>query len=195
MDLIAEVDDILERHHRPAKAAMPALTAALAGAPPELRRDFAALAALLDAHLHKEEVILFPAIQALGRGDTDVGHHVLGPIAQMHVEHGQLHELEARLRAGLDRAGDATLALTAFLDDLALHAAREDETLFPHALARALDRPVAEIDLDELVAGVTGRADRASDPPPPRAARPTEPRSPRPAGRLRRALRWITSSR
>ncbi|RME26460.1 MAG: hypothetical protein D6798_06680, partial [Deltaproteobacteria bacterium] len=156
MSLQEEIAAIIATHHEPSREALPVVTAALRGAPLDLRQDWAALRALYEDHLGKEEVLLFPAIEALERGDESAVHHILGPIAQMHVEHGQLGAIEQRMRSRLDAAGEARAALLAFLDDLPVHAGREDDHLFRPALALAAGIPVEEVDLDDLVGGMGG---------------------------------------
>ncbi len=192
MTLTDQVQAILQQHHEPAKQAMPAVTQALSAAPMPLRQDWAALRMLLTDHLGKEEILLFPAIEALERGDRSAVAHILGPIAQMHVEHGQLDALDQRLRAQLDQAGAARPALEAFLDDLVVHAGKEDDALFPGALALALEIPVDEVDLDALVGGVVGRGGEDVVSRPRVAARPAPAAAPpRRRSLLRRVVKRV----
>ncbi len=196
MSLQEEIAAIIATHHDPSKRALPQVTKALRGAPLALRQDWAALRALYEDHLSKEEVLLFPAIEALERGDEAAVHHILGPIAQMHVEHGQLGAVEQRLRSQLDAApgdavGEGRAALLAFLDDLQAHAGREDEGLFKQALALAMQIPVEEVDLDELVGGMGGPMPAPVAEAPPRP--PPQPQPPRAGKRslLKRVVRRV----
>ncbi|MCK6502038.1 hemerythrin domain-containing protein [Myxococcota bacterium] len=135
MTLQARVQHVLDTHHALLHRELPRLDQALRAAPAPLRRAWTALSPLLRDHLHKEEVLLFPAILAVARGEAAAGCGILGPIRQMEHEHEQIRALEAELRALLPQAGAEAEALAALLDDLAVHAATEDDQVFPLALA------------------------------------------------------------
>lgn len=137
MDITTLAQHILDTHHALLHAELPRLTQAFAGddIPDVVRRPWNELAALLEMHLMKEERILFPAIFAQARGEPLPPCGLEGPIRQMQYEHKMIEELEARLRGVLNQAGPEASALEALLDDLAIHAGREDRELFPAALA------------------------------------------------------------
>lgn len=128
---------ILDTHHALLRQELPRLGEALRGRDRALVGPFVELRALLEAHLWKEEVILFPAIQALARGEAGGGCGVEAPIRQMSFEHEKIRELEEVLRGAASLAGAEAGALVALLDDLAVHARTEDEALFPAALSLA----------------------------------------------------------
>lgn len=89
-----------------------------------------------EAHLHYEEDILFPALQA-------AAPMTAGPVVVMRSEHAQMRELFAELR---DAAGaqDATL-LADVVDTLLLimqqHNAKEENVLYPIADRTLQDHP------------------------------------------------------
>jgi iron-sulfur cluster repair protein YtfE (RIC family) len=135
-DTIELIDEITRQHHEPLKAALPALYEALSGAP-NLQRVFGELRMLLTDHLMKEEVILFPMITALARSGSTEGCGLMGPIRQMRHEHTRIRGLEEELRRRSAEAGPAEASLIALLDDLLVHARKEDENLFPAAFVLA----------------------------------------------------------
>ncbi len=175
-DVARLAQSILDTHHAYLHREMAPLTNALRGAPVDIRQHWAELAQVLEDHLMKEEVILFPSIQALAGGDQSTAMHVMGPIPQMKVDHANIRRLEAQLRADVPRAGAAGAALTALLDDLAEHARKEDEELFPAALALLPGTP----DLEAIDAAAEAQiaqesaaraAPRRPDPSPAKPAR------------------------
>ncbi len=142
-NLSALAQQILDTHHALLKRELPRLEAAFRQGDPALRRPFERLCRTLEAHLQKEEQILFPAILALcARGELS-GCGVLGPIRQMEHEHEEIRAIEAELRQAAALAGPLEADLVALLDDLAQHARTEDEALFPAALA--LSEPAADL--------------------------------------------------
>lgn len=128
---------ILDTHHALLKRELPRLGDFLRGHDPAVRIPFAKLRMLLDEHLFKEEQILFPMILALDAGPGGAGCGVDGPIAQMRSEHDLIRGLEHELRRVAHLADAERGALIALLDDLAEHARREDEELFPRAILLA----------------------------------------------------------
>ncbi len=162
---------ILDSHHALLRRELPRLAEALAGAPPRLRVPFQHLRRVMDDHMAKEENILFPAILALARGEAAGGCGVGGPIAQMMAEHDEIRTLEEALRSASREAGPLEPSLLALLDDLGVHAAKEDELLFPAALELALLAAQPVIEVDE------------ASPPPRRKAVSAPPVGPPAAGR------------
>lgn len=126
--------EILDTHHALLHRELPRLERDLRGAPAVVRAPFLRLSRVLAEHLMKEEHILFPAILGLAERSDGGGCGVSGPIAQMSAEHTLIRELEVVLRRHAADAGAAREALLLLLDDLAEHARKEDERLFPQAL-------------------------------------------------------------
>ena len=96
--LAALIDHVLSTHHVYTKAALPRLEAMLqkvmeahGAAVPPIADVFGPLKEELEAHLMKEEMILFPLIRAARPG-------ALGPIRVMLAEHDSAGEALARLR-------------------------------------------------------------------------------------------------
>jgi regulator of cell morphogenesis and NO signaling len=115
---------------------------------PEVAAAVETLAEEMTGHMRKEELILFPLvrqIEAGARGDLSA------PIAQMEAEHEAAGSLTARLRQLTDgfipKAEDcnthrALLAgLAEFEADLHRHVHKENNILFPRALALARSAP------------------------------------------------------
>jgi regulator of cell morphogenesis and NO signaling len=111
----------------------------------EVRRLVGALRADLEPHLMKEERVLFPAIEALAAGTTDLpSGSVADPIRVMGVEHDRAGELLAALRAatgGYAVPGDACASYRSLYErldalelDTHLHIHKESHALFPAAL-------------------------------------------------------------
>ena len=153
MDAPALAQHILDTHHAFLHTNLPKVREALRGAPPAVGVPFFKLLAVLDEHLTKEEQILFPHI--LEGGDLA---WLEAPITQMHAEHQVIEALMAELRSVADQAGAARDPLVALLDDLAVHARREDEELFPAVIGKRIE-PAPTV-----------------PPPPPRRTPPPEPR-------------------
>jgi len=111
-----------------------------------VRALVAELRADLEAHLAKEERVLFPAIHAIagGRREFPFGP-VANPIRMMRVEHDRAGELLARLRAttnGYAVPDDACGSYRSLYErlqalelDLHVHVHKENHTLFPAAIA------------------------------------------------------------
>jgi iron-sulfur cluster repair protein YtfE (RIC family) len=136
MTLAALMDEILQRHHLRLHRELPALDFAFRerGVAGPFLAWWTELRTLLEMHLAKEEGILFPAIRALEEdGTMTLGFGLDGPIGQMCREHRRMDELTAVLRLHAREAGDLTDDLLDLLDDLEVHAAREDDELFPAA--------------------------------------------------------------
>jgi regulator of cell morphogenesis and NO signaling len=113
----------------------------------EVRDVFQALRAELEAHMEKEEFILFPMIRDLEAGQGHVFHcgSLRNPIGVMEAEHEAAAEALAKLRrltADYTPPGDACSSfrsllagLAAFDADLHQHVHKENNILFPRAIA------------------------------------------------------------
>lgn len=139
------IDHILTHYHAPHRQELPELIALaekvervhhdVPGAPLGLAAALADLAQELEAHMRKEELILFPALQ---RG---AGGGVLGPIAVMRNDHDDHTEALARLERtahhfvvpeGACGSWRRLYAgLVKFCDDLREHIQIENAILFP----------------------------------------------------------------
>jgi len=153
------VDHIEATHHAFVREALPRLRELAAkvveahGADhPELhevQRTFAAICADLGPHLLKEENVLFPICRELAAATEPVSFHcgsVGNPIHVMSSEHDAVGQLLLRLRSLTDdyavprdactRYRALFAGLAEFEGDLRLHIHKEDDILFPMALAR-----------------------------------------------------------
>ncbi|MBS0631397.1 MAG: iron-sulfur cluster repair di-iron protein [Verrucomicrobia bacterium] len=99
-------------------------------------------------HMQKEETVLFPLVRQIGAGQGRISAALLsGPIQQMETEHQAAGDAIARLRLltdGFAQAGTfcrthhAMFAGLAALEaDLHRHVHKENNVLFPRALAQA----------------------------------------------------------
>ncbi len=147
----ALIDHILQRYHEPLKRELPRLSALaerVAALHPEHGRVaevFEALRWELDAHLAKEEQVLFPMILA-GQGEM-----AGPPIAVMEREHDAATRALAELRsltgdyAAPDGAAPEVAELWAGLQalegELRAHIALENDVLHPRALGAGGVRP------------------------------------------------------
>ena len=153
MPLPAFVSHIEEVYHASLRVQLPrlrTLTTEAAGSSPDnerlvdLRNEVAQLATELDAHLAHEEEALFPMIRGLAAGTlvaTRCGSAVGGPIACMENDHASAERSLRRLRQ-LTENYTAPAAAIAMLDhlrqfdrDLREHMYKENEALFPRAVA------------------------------------------------------------
>ncbi len=160
MTLTQLADHIEETHHRYLKAELPRLVEMAgrvaqkhSGRDPRLVELLATVTALADemhSHMQKEEMVLFPAVRQLeGRTAPDDrhlhGHSLLPPIQQMEAEHDSAGRATERLRELTDgftpdaEACNTQRALLAglaeFESDLHRHVHKENNILFPRALA------------------------------------------------------------
>ena len=161
-------DYIVDRHHRYVQGAIPALRLALQRASDRWGTGHAPLLAVqaifdeladeLEAHMAKEEHILFPAIRELARAQRQQARPapaafatLLHPIRVMESEHARAQQLIADIRRETasyqappmaDEAGkDCYRQLARFDEDLDTHIHLENDVLFPRALD--LERHVA----------------------------------------------------
>ena len=117
----------------------------------EVRALVDALRADLEPHLDKEERVLFPAIRALiydGRRDFPFGP-MANPVRMLTIEHDRAGELLDALRratSGYAVPGDACASYRSLCERLAelehdthVHVHKENNVLFPAALALAAD--------------------------------------------------------
>lgn len=158
------IDHIVDTHHHFMKEQLPRLDGLLekverahgahhGGMLAELRKAYSAIRSELEAHLMKEEQILFPLIKQTeaflaGTGPKPVSHcgSVANPIRQMEIEHDDAgNELAAmrKLTDGYTLPADAcpTFAalydgLAAMEDDLHQHIHLENNILFPKGVAQ-----------------------------------------------------------
>ena len=115
---------------------------------PEVASTVVALAEEMTSHMHKEETILFPIVRQIDAGETGEFHcgSVANPIAVMEAEHESAGGATARLRELTDgftpdaeacNTHRALLAgLAEFESNLHLHVHKENNILFPRALAQ-----------------------------------------------------------
>lgn len=161
--LVALIEHILQRYHDTLREELPRLAALSArstvedeGRNPALCEVAAVCAALrteLEAHLLKEEHVLFPFIAQLEQG-AGHRHPMLGrigsPIGVMEREHDEATDALTRLSSltdGFSPPADASSTVRALLDGLArlerelhAHIHLENHVLFPRA--RALEERV-----------------------------------------------------
>lgn len=151
-------DHIVEVHHGYLKDALPRLefmvgkVATVHGERRpelvELRRTYDALKPELEAHLFKEEEVLFPMCRELDAAETKPDFHcrtIDNPIGTMVAEHEEVGGVLARMReltGGYEPPVDACNTHRAMLDGLAelerdvhLHVHKENNILFPKASA------------------------------------------------------------
>lgn len=111
---------------------------------PEVAAAVNTLALEMLTHMQKEEKILFPLVRLIESGGR---RDISGPITQMEAEHAAAGELTAQLRGLTDGfTPDATACnthrallagLAEFETDLHQHVHKENNILFPRALALA----------------------------------------------------------
>ena len=149
---------IVEHHHRYLHEELPLLDAlaekvfsAHGRRHPELaevRRLVTAVRAELEPHLRKEEVVLFPAIDALVAGRREFGFGSIGnPIRMMGFEHDRAGDLLAALRAATHAytvPDDGCASSRSLYERLAHleadtheHIHKENNVLFPAVMALA----------------------------------------------------------
>jgi regulator of cell morphogenesis and NO signaling len=159
LDLVGMVDHIEATHHAFIREALPRLedriakvVAAHVGSHPELhdvRSAFETLSADLGPHLMKEENVLFPICRELVAATRPTSFHcgsIGNPIRVMEMEHDSVGQILRQLRSLTDGyaipedACNSYRALYAelveFEEDLHLHIHKENNLLFPMALAR-----------------------------------------------------------
>jgi regulator of cell morphogenesis and NO signaling len=164
LPLAALVDDIVTHHHGYLREELPRLAELFrrvvrrhGEAHPELRRlqqVFVHFAAELNAHMFKEEMVLFPAVRELEKGITGTipCDGLDGPVHQMEAEHdaaGQALREMRRLTSGYKAPGDACASYQALLisleqleADMHLHVHKENNVLFPRAVALERREPL-----------------------------------------------------
>jgi len=147
------IDHIVSVHHDYLKREMPRITGLLAAAMPhaetrEIRRVWRAFVEEMEAHLWKEEQILFPMVRALCDGRAAAASHcggVQNPLRVMVMEHDSadralqaLHRITSGYRVPTDRPdlGVLYLALDQLSQDVYTHMHKENDILFPRVLER-----------------------------------------------------------
>ncbi len=114
----------------------------------EVRRAFCALRDELTSHMMKEEQILFPLVRQLEQSDDPVSLHcgtIADPIRQMEAEHEHAGDALATIRTATDNFQPPDWAcntyramldgLAQFERDMHVHIHKENNVLFPKALA------------------------------------------------------------
>jgi regulator of cell morphogenesis and NO signaling len=157
--LTALCDHIVQTHHALLREQLPrldALAQKVAAAHGERRpayvtlaRDYPTFRAELEAHMMKEERLLFPAIRALEAGSGSQlcrSDDITAPLRAMEAEHdaaGKALRNFSALTDGYQPPADACGSLLALLDglalletDLHLHIHKENNLLFPRTRAR-----------------------------------------------------------
>lgn len=149
MTLTEQVQNILDTHHAPTKAKLPAIATRIAALRQSrngdahverLARSFAQIKAEMESHMMKEEMILFPMIGRIeASGSVGLsGCGVEGPINQMNYEHREAKMLLLEMTDAVNRITgiDSEIrAEVAWLNvDLYEHIRKEEEELFPSAL-------------------------------------------------------------
>lgn len=141
----ALIDHILTRYHAVHRAELEALLELAAkvervhgddpDAPAGLAEALTRLADEMDAHMHKEEMVLFPAMRAGGMRGIE---HPIAVMRAEHDDHAENIALIRRLTRDLTPPDHACRSWRALydgtgklLDDLAAHIALENEVLFP----------------------------------------------------------------
>ncbi len=147
-------DHIVDVHHDYLRRELPRLAALVEkvvrvhaeGEPslPDVQEVFEGMAGELEAHMWKEEEVLFPAIRDLERAGTELAAVVAQPIRLMEHEHEAAGASLARLRElthGYTPPQSACNSYRAMLDglaslelDLHRHIHEENNVLFPRAL-------------------------------------------------------------
>ena len=158
MGLTELCDHIEQTHHAYLREALPRITGLTAKiaevyseSHPELAvlaRTFAGLRLELEQHMLKEEQILFPVIRAMESSDGEFEFHcgnLSAPISVMEMEHDNAGGALAKMRAithDYIPPVDACTTYKAALDalatlerDLHIHIHKENNVLFPRALA------------------------------------------------------------
>ncbi|MBZ0173397.1 MAG: iron-sulfur cluster repair di-iron protein [Phycisphaerales bacterium] len=120
----------------------------------DVRRAFCDLRDELTSHMMKEEQILFPVIRQLEQSDDAVSFHcgtIEGPIRQMEAEHEHAGDALVTIRTATDDFQPPEWACNtyrAMLDGLArlerdmhVHIHKENNVLFPKAIALETARP------------------------------------------------------
>ena len=166
MSLTALADHIEATHHSYLKSELPRLdamtqkVAAVHGGEDarlhQVRETFLALAAEMTSHMMKEEQILFPMVRQLESSSTATVFHcgsLANPIGVMELEHDQAGAALAKLRQltdGFNPPDWACNTYRAMLDalahlegDLHQHVHKENNILFPNAIALESKRLIA----------------------------------------------------
>ncbi len=159
MTLTELADHIEQTHHQYLKTELPRLVEMAERVArkhawrdprlPEVWQTTAALAEEMFSHMMKEERILFPIVRQIDSGSADGFHcgSIANPIRQMEAEHESAGNATARLRELTNgflpdseacNTHRALLAgLAEFEADLHRHVHKENNIMFPRALARA----------------------------------------------------------
>jgi regulator of cell morphogenesis and NO signaling len=154
MSLAQLADHIVATHHAYLKAELPRLVEMADRVAtkhgwrdarlPEMAAAVNTLALEMFTHMQKEEIVLFPLVRQIEAGARA---NLAGPIAQLEAEHEAAGGLTAQLREltdGFTPAAEACnthrallAGLAEFESDLHRHVHKENNVLFPRALALA----------------------------------------------------------
>lgn len=135
MDAAQLSQEIQATHHALLRDQLPKVGATLrASGSPGVVELWGMLDDLLVDHLAKEENVLFPVIADLVKSGRVQGCPLDGPVLQLRHEHHQMERIMGALRERADEAGPGKAAMLAVLDDLDVHAQKEEQQLFPEAL-------------------------------------------------------------
>jgi hemerythrin-like domain-containing protein len=129
----ARAAEVVALHHEPLRRWLPEVEASLvaAGARREVVSQWRRLAGVLEHHLMKEEVVVFPSLLLLERG-LEPSHPGLGRLmGELDREHRDIDRLDATLRPMLAELGEAGRSAVGVLDDLRVHAGIEEAEIFP----------------------------------------------------------------
>ena len=163
-----QIDHVLKTHHETEWQMLKELDAQISKSTDKrLTAPWRHLHDTLSAHMMKEENVLFPAMRAMHAGTP--GMDFKCAIDAMKYEHEILGTYEVAMRAAARDAGELEEPILALLDDLQVHAAFEDDHLFPAGVSLR-EATLAEEDA-ETVEHTSGPAPRAEHAP---YAKPTE---------------------
>lgn len=132
--LVRDIDRALHWHND-LRATMARLGAAFATweVSPRLAAPWRHFTEGMDDHLRIEEEILFPALKALAEG-RDPGHlEFETPLNEMQYEIDEIETISDALRAASPEAGELERDLLDLLDQLDVHAEKEQNVIFPAA--------------------------------------------------------------
>lgn len=132
--LVRDIDRAIHWHHD-LRATMTRLDAAFKAweVSPRLAAPWRHFTEGMADHLHIEEDLLFPALKALAEG-RDPGHSDFEtPLNEMQYEIDEIETISDALRNASPEAGELERDLLEMLDQLDIHAEKEQNVIFPEA--------------------------------------------------------------